>query len=267
MSRYASTLLLEREEPLAWVTLNRPGDRNAINSRLMADLESLLDELETGPVRTVIFEGAGDRFFIGGADAVEMMRCSPEEALAFSGRIQGLFNRMEASPLILVAALNGLCYGGGCEFALACDLRIAADTVRIGLPEVRVGIIPGGGGTQRLPRVVGKGRAMEMILKGRLYEAKEALAMGLVNDVVPAETLHQACAEHLKPIMKNPQHALSQAKSALQAAQNFDFADGLHVEKEHFKACFEHDFFTREISRQLQSGQMPSTEDWKSSSP
>jgi enoyl-CoA hydratase/carnithine racemase len=129
--------------------------------------------------------------------------------------LKALFNHMERSPLIMVAAINGLCYGGGLEFALACDFRFFAETSRMGLLEVLVGIIPGGGGTQRLPCLVGKGRALEMIMTGHLYNADDALTIGLVHRVCPRAELWDATVRFLEPMFKNPQHALSNAKIAI----------------------------------------------------
>ncbi|MCP4687316.1 MAG: enoyl-CoA hydratase/isomerase family protein, partial [Desulfobacterales bacterium] len=177
-------LLVEERGEVCWVTINRPGDRNSLNSQLMDELIRMIGRIEKTSARAIVFTGAGETYFIGGADGMEMMQCHPEQARAFSNRIQGLFNRMEASPLILAAAINGLCFGGGYEFAMACDLRVAGEKARIGLPEVKVGLIPGGGGTQRLPRLIGFGRAMEMILSGRLYKGKEAARIGLVHVAV-----------------------------------------------------------------------------------
>ena len=185
MGKKYSGILLDNRGDICWVTIHRPGDRNSIDTALMKELGDLLREIENTHARAIIFTGAGDEYFIGGADGIEMMQCRPKGARAFSARIQKLFNRLEDSPLILVAAINGLCFGGGFEFALACDLRVASEEARIGLPEVKVGIIPGGGGTQRLPRLVGMGRAMEMILSGKLYKGKEAFEMGLVHSVAP----------------------------------------------------------------------------------
>ncbi|MBU2510697.1 enoyl-CoA hydratase/isomerase family protein [bacterium] len=260
MTRSFLLTKLDIQDDIVWVTINRPGDRNAINSKLMEEVESILSLVENTPARAIVFHGAGDAFFIGGADAVEMIGCSPDDAFAFSDRIQKLFNRMETSPLLLVAAIDGLCYGGGFEFSLACDFRLAVESARIGLPEVRVGIIPGGGGTQRLPKIVGKAKALEIILKGTLYSAEEALSLGLINDIYPQHEMIPAIKKYLKPFLRNPQHALSNAKRAVQACQNFDFADGLYVERERFKECFRTDFFVTEIKKQLKSGQMKTTE-------
>ncbi len=144
-------LIINPRGDVCRVTINRPHDRNSINSVLMNELIRMLDQVEQTPARAVVFTGAGDTYFIGGADGIEMMQCDEEGARAFSTRIQDLFLRMEASPLILVAAINGLCFGGGYEFSMACDLRVASENARIGLPEVKVGLIPGGGGPNVFP--------------------------------------------------------------------------------------------------------------------
>ena len=259
MAKKYTRILVDKQKNICRVTINRPGDRNSIDSSLMDELEDLLEHIEQTQFRAIVFTGAGDAYFIGGADGVEMMQCGPEEAKAFSVRVQNLFNRMEASPLILVAAINGICFGGGFEFALACDLRVAAETARIGLPEVKVGIIPGGGGTQRLPRLVGTGRAMEMILSGKLYPAKDAYDMGLIHKVVPANGLSGEVGKILEPIFRNPHHALSQAKRAVRAAQNQFFADGLQIESDAFSRCFKHGYFDELMRRQLKEGILKTT--------
>jgi enoyl-CoA hydratase len=259
MSKKFTRLLVDYRDAIAWITINRPGDRNSIDTPLMAELDRVLTESEETSTRAVVFSGAGDTYFIGGADGIEMMQCRPEAARAFSVRIQKLFDRMEASPLILVAAINGLCFGGGFELAMACDLRVAGETVRIGLPEVKVGIIPGGGGTQRLPRLVGVGRAMEMILSGKLYPGKEAHALGLVQHVVAPEKLFAEVSEMLQTILRNPQQALSQAKRAVRAAQNRSPAEGFEIESEAFSRCFEQNYFVELMRRQLREGTLKTT--------
>jgi enoyl-CoA hydratase/carnithine racemase len=166
---------------------------------------------------------------------------------------------MEDSPLILLAAINGLCFGGGFEFAMACDLRVASEDARIGLPEVKVGIIPGGGGTQRLPRLVGVGRAMEMILSGKLFKGREALEAGLVHSVVPPDQLYKEAERILEPVFRNPQHALSQAKKAVRASQNTTLAKGLQVESAAFSRCFSNDYFLSLMRKQLHEGTLRTT--------
>ena len=252
-------LLVEHRDAIGWVTINRPGDRNSIDTALMIELDRVLTEIEETSMRAVVFTGAEDTYFIGGADGIEMMQCGPEDAKAFSVRIQKLFDRMEASPLILVAAINGLCFGGGFEFALACDLRVASDKARIGLPEVKVGIIPGGGGTQRLPRLVGIGRALEMILSGKLYLGTEARDLGLIHYVVSHEKLFSKVTEILQTILRNPRHALSQAKRAVRATQTLSLADGLKVESDAFSQCFIQDYFVKLMRRQLKEGTLKTT--------
>jgi enoyl-CoA hydratase/carnithine racemase len=252
-------LRVEPIEEICWVTINRPADRNSIDSVLMAEMEQFLAAAERTAARAAVFTGAGDAYFIGGADGVEMMQCDPQGAWKFSERIQALFDRMEESPLILTAAINGLCFGGGFEFALACDLRLAGENARIGLPEVKVGIIPGGGGTQRLPRLVGSGRAAEMILSGKLYTGDEALAMGLVHRLAPADRLRAEAEALLAPILRNPGHAVVQAKRALRASRLNPFAEGLRAERDAFARCFEHDFFKDLMHRQLREGTLETT--------
>jgi enoyl-CoA hydratase/carnithine racemase len=168
---------------------------------------------------------------------------------------------MEASPLILVAAINGLCFGGGFEFAMACDLRVATEDARIGLPEVKVGLIPGGGGTQRLPRLVGSGRAMEMILSGRLYKGLEAAEMGLVHSVVKKDGLQEGVEKLLKPVLRQPQYALSLAKQAVHASRSGSLAQGMKIEGEQFSRCFDHDFFRDLMKKQLRQGVLETTAD------
>jgi len=259
MTKEYSRLQVAPRGNICWATIHRPDDRNSIDTPLMKELDRLLKETEKTPARAMVFTGAGSTHFIGGADGVEMMQCGPQGARAFSSRIQKLFNRMEASPLILVAAINGLCFGGGFEFAMACDLRVASEEARIGLPEVKVGIIPGGGGTQRLPRLVGMGRAMEMILSGKLYKGREALDAGLVHSVASPDQLLQEAERILGPVFRNPQHALSMAKKAVRASQNNSLARGLQVESAAFGRCFENDTFLDLMCRQLRDGTLKTT--------
>jgi enoyl-CoA hydratase len=259
MPKAFTSLLVDSQGEICWVSINRPGDRNSIDSALMAELEDLLHAVEKTQTRAMIFTGAGDTYFIGGADGVEMMQCDPEGAKLFSIRIQRLFNRMEVSPLILVAAINGICFGGGFEFALACDLRVASENARIGLPEVKVGIIPGGGGTQRLPQLVGTGRAMQMILSGKLYVGKDAFELGLVHKVVAADMLASEVIKMLEPILRNPQVALSQAKRAVHATKSAFFTAGLQTESEAFSQCFKNEYFKKLMCRQLKEGVLKTT--------
>jgi enoyl-CoA hydratase len=259
MPQAYSRIRTERRGDIAWVTICRPEDRNSIDTPLMIEVGRVLEETEKSSARAIAFTGEGKTYFIGGADGIEMMQCDPVSAKDFSARIQKLFDRMEASPLILLAAINGLCFGGGFEFALACDLRLASEEARIGLPEVKVGLIPGGGGTQRLPRVVGIGRAMEMILSGTLYKGKEALAIGLVHYVVPTDLLIQKAETVLEMILRNPPYALVQAKRAVRHSQNDNLPQGLRVEREAFSQCFHENYFADRMREQLQGGILKTT--------
>ena len=259
MVKEYSRILVDHREEISWVTINRPGDRNSIDSVLMKELGQVLRDVEKTKTRAVIFTGVGTTYFIGGADGIEMMQCDPKGARAFSTRIQKLFNRLEASPLILVAAINGLCFGGGFEFAMACDLRVASEEASIGLPEVKVGIIPGGGGTQRLPQLVGMGRAMQMILSGKLCKGREAFELGLVHSAVSPDQLYKEAEKILEPILRNPQHALSQAKRAVRASSRGTLSDGLREEREAFRRCFSHDYFVNLMCKQLKDGILKTT--------
>jgi enoyl-CoA hydratase len=254
-------LLVERRGAILSAVINRPCDRNSINSTVMRELIEFMARAENTSARAVIFTGAGDTYFIGGADGIEMMQYDPEGARAFSQRIQNLFNRMEASPLILVAAINGLCFGGGFEFALACDLRVASKRSRIGLPEVKVGLIPGGGGTQRLPRLVGEGKAMEMILSGRLYKGSDAAEMGLVHRVVEHEKLLDGADALLDPILRQPGYVLPLAKHAVHASRSISWESGLKGERVQFGHCFEHRFFVDLMHQQMMEGLLKTTAD------
>src|SRR5882724_8353922 len=189
MSQAYETLLLEKRDRVAIVTINRPDKRNALNIKAREEGAALLEELHSDDsVGVVIFTGAGDKAFIAGADIAEFAgRTSITQREVMMGR--SLFTAIDTFPKPVIAMINGYCLGGGCELALACDTRIASETASFGLPEINLGIIPGGGGTQRLTRLVGEGKAMELILTGAIIDAQTAFALGLVNTVVPAEEL------------------------------------------------------------------------------
>jgi enoyl-CoA hydratase/carnithine racemase len=254
-------LSVSLKRDICWATIDRQTDRNSINSDIMVQISALLEEVERSSARALVFSGAGQTHFIGGADGIEMMQLDRPGAERFSQKFQAMLSRMEASPLILVAAINGLCFGGGFEFALACDLRVAVKSARIGLPEVKVGLIPGGGGTQRLPRLVGGGLAMEMILSGKLYAGELAAGMGLVHRAVDDGALVSGVEELLAPIFRNPQYALSLAKLAVKASQSGCLADGLAAEATLFSRCHDQSFFRDLMVEQLRSGALSTTAD------
>src|SRR5690348_16184911 len=189
MSQTYETLLLEKRARVAIITINRPDKRNALNIKTREEGAALLEELrDDASVGVVVFTGAGDKAFIAGADIAEFAgRTSMTQRSVMMMR--SLFTAIDTFPKPVIAMVNGYCLGGGCELALACDLRIASETASFGQPEINLGIIPGGGGTQRLTRLVGEGKAMEMILTGEIIDANTAFSIGLVNHVVPAEQL------------------------------------------------------------------------------
>ena len=182
-------LLIEDTDGARWITLNRPAKLNALNRAVLAELAAAVDDAGADPtVRTVVITGQGEKAFAAGADIAEFFGLSPRGAEEMARAGQAVFGRIAALPKPVIAAVNGFALGGGCELALACHVRLAASTARFGQPEVKLGLIPGYGGTQRLARLVGQGRALELLLTGRMLDAATALAWGLVNRVVePAE--------------------------------------------------------------------------------
>jgi enoyl-CoA hydratase len=189
-------LLVERDGPIAILTVNRPAVLNALNTPTTDELRrAVLDLKRDAAVRVVILTGAGEKAFIAGADINELAALKPAQGKEHAQRGQHVFDLIENMGKPVIAALNGFCLGGGCELAMACTLRIAADTARIGQPEINLGIVPGYAGSQRLPRLVGKGVALDLLLTGRQVKADEALAIGLVNRVVPAAQLMAAAKE------------------------------------------------------------------------
>lgn len=183
-------LLFERDGAVAILTFNRPKVLNALNGATLADLQAALDALAADDsVRVVILTGAGEKSFVAGADINELAVLTPAQGKEHARFGQGVFDRIETLGKPVIAAINGFALGGGCELAMACTLRVAADTARLGQPEINLGIIPGYAGSQRLPRLVGKGRALEILLTGDMVSAARAYEIGLVNAVVPAAEL------------------------------------------------------------------------------
>jgi enoyl-CoA hydratase len=211
------SILLEHEEGIATLTINRPQALNALNRATMADLSAAIEELERDTsTRCVILTGAGDRAFVAGADINELRTIAgAAEGAEFAARGQALFFRIENLNKPVIAAINGYALGGGCELAMACDIRLAADSARLGQPEVNLGIIPGYGGTQRLPRLVGKGRAKWLILSGDMISAQEALRIGLVDFVVPAAQLMATARELAQQVASKAPLSIAWAKQSI----------------------------------------------------
>ncbi len=184
------TLLLDRDDAVAIVTLNRPKALNALNRQLLAELDDVIASVGAdASLRVLVVTGAGDRAFAAGADITELSALAPDTARGFAAAGQAVFSRLETLGKPTIAAVNGFALGGGCELAMACTLRIAADSAQFGQPEIDLGLLPGFGGTQRLTRLVGRGRALDLLLRGHRIGAAEAERIGLVNLVVPAASL------------------------------------------------------------------------------
>ena len=207
------------EPPLAWITLNRSDKLNALNQALLQALNEALDKaVASSEVAVVAITGSGEKAFCAGADVRELSEVPPEQVMETNLRGHAVFDAIEGLNKPVLAVINGDALGGGLELALACDIRLAVENARLGLPEVGLGVIPGWGGTYRLPAVVGTGRAREMILTGRKVESAEALDMGLVSQVVMAGDLQEAMHEVARDLSAKSQEALALAKGALKAA-------------------------------------------------
>ncbi len=232
------TLQLETAGRVATVTIDRPEKRNALNAQVRRELLAALDALEADEgVRVVVITGAGEKAFVAGADISEFAERTPiEQRAAMEGR--RVFEAIAAFPRPVIASINGYALGGGCELALACDLRIAARSARFGQPEVNLGILPGGGGTQRLPRLVGLGRAMRLALTGELIGADEAERIGLVDEVVDDDKLSERTAELAESIARHSPVALKLIKEAVRASAEMPLAAGLALERELFITAF-----------------------------
>src|SRR4051812_5826809 len=194
-------LLYEKKAAIAYVTLNRPKVLNALNRQTWKELRTVFENVRDDPeISGVILTGAGDRAFIAGADIGELAHVTAVEAEQSSSYGQGVLDLIEGLGKPVIAAVNGYALGGGCETAMACTIRVASDTAKFGQPQGTRGLLPGGGGTQRLPRLVGKGRALQLILSGQIIGAQEAYRIGLVNEVVPAAELIGRAEAILKQI-------------------------------------------------------------------
>jgi enoyl-CoA hydratase len=232
------TLIVDRDGAVATVTVNRPKVLNALNAHTLAELAQAIDELDADvDVRAIVLTGAGDRAFIAGADINELATQSPVAGRELARRGQALFARIEQLGKPVIAAIGGFALGGGCELAMACTFRVAADTAKLGQPEVNLGLIPGYGGSQRLPRLVGKDRAMELILTGRQVTADEALRIGLVTRVVPAAALAQEAKLFAQELASKAPVALRYAKLAIERGVDMPFESGCDLEATLFGLC------------------------------
>jgi len=232
-------ILIEHKEAIATLTINRPAKLNALNKATISELHHAFADLEMNPeVSVIVLTGSGEKAFVAGADISEFAHFSVEQGAELSAQGQQLlFDFIENLKTPVIAAVNGFALGGGLELAMACHFRVASDNAKMGLPEVSLGVIPGYGGTQRLPQLIGKGRAMEMIMTAGMINAEEAKAYGLVNHVVPLAELIPLCNTLAEKIIKNSPMAISQAIKAVNA--NFkDGVDGFQTEIKSFGHCF-----------------------------
>jgi enoyl-CoA hydratase len=233
------TLHVEREGAIAVVTIDRRKVLNALDRATIDQLRrAVLEIRHDTDVRCLILTGAGEKAFVAGADIQELEHLSPTQAEAYAVDGQHVFDLIEHLGKPVIAAVNGFALGGGCELAMACTLRLAADTARFGQPEVKLGVTPGFAGTQRLPRLVGKGRALDLLLTGRIIDAQEALAMGLVNRVVPAADLMASARELASTLAALAPAAIRSIIEAVNRGAGMAFADAESLEAALFGLCF-----------------------------
>jgi enoyl-CoA hydratase len=231
-------VLYEKKGAIAYVTLNRPKVLNALNQKTWENLRTAFEDArDDTQVRGVILTGAGDKAFIAGADISELAQVTAVEAEKSSSYGQAVLNLIENLGKPVIAAVNGFALGGGCETAMACTIRVASEHAKFGQPEVKLGLIPGGGGTQRLPRLVGKGRALQLILSGEMISAQEAYRIGLVNEVVPAADLITRAEAILKQIFSNAPLAVKFSLEAVNKGMETSQAEGLSLEASLFGLC------------------------------
>ncbi|HWO27927.1 MAG TPA: enoyl-CoA hydratase-related protein [Candidatus Acidoferrum sp.] len=231
-------LLYEKKGAVAYITLNRPKVLNALNKATIAELTAAFgDSRDDTAVRGVILTGAGDKAFAAGADVSEVVNDTPLEAEEKTRHGQALTTLIENLGKPVIAAVNGFALGGGCELAMACTIRLAAETAKFGQPEVKLGIMPGYGGTQRLPRLIGKGRALQLILSGDIISAQEAYRIGLVNEVVPNDSLMARAEVILKQINSNAPQSVKFSIEAVNKGLETSLSEGLLLEASLFAIC------------------------------
>jgi enoyl-CoA hydratase len=229
-------ILLEIKDYMAYVTINREDALNAFNYETLKDLQETVEFIRVNPaVRIVIFTGAGDKAFSVGADLKERKNLSNEEVKRNILKINEVFNSIDQLPQPTIALMNGYAFGGGMELALACDFRIVAEKTLMGLTETSLAIIPGAGGTQRLPRLIGQAKALELILTARRIPSEEAYQFGLVTKVVPREKLQDTAVEWANMILQNGPVGVQQAKYAIKQGMNADLATGLQMERKAYE--------------------------------
>lgn len=241
-------LKIKIQDKIAWISINREEKLNALNISMLEEIrKNLIDIRENKEIFVVVFLGSGDKAFIAGADISEFSKYGKNKGLELAKKGQeNVLDLIENFPKPIIAGINGYALGGGLELAMACHLRVAVNTAKLGLPEVSLGLIPGYGGTQRLTKLVGKTNAMEMILSGEMIDSEKAYALKLVNKVVERENLIDSISEIANKIMKNSPNAIAKAIEAINAAEKNP--EGFEIEKEKFSECFESKDFKEGVS-------------------
>ena len=229
----------EVEGQIGIITINRPKALNALNSAVLNELDKTLDAVDQEAIRCLILTGAGEKSFVAGADIGEMSTLTKAEGEAFGKKGNDVFRKLETFPIPVIAAVNGFALGGGCEISMSCDIRICSENAVFGQPEVGLGITPGFGGTQRLARIVGTGKAKEMIYGARNIKAEEAYRIGLVNNVYPAEELMPAAKKLASTIARNAPIAVRNCKRAINEGIQVDMDQAIVIEEKLFGSCFE----------------------------
>lgn len=229
----------EVEGQIGIITINRPKALNALNSAVLDELDKALDAVDQEAIRCLILTGAGEKSFVAGADIGEMSTLTKAEGEAFGKKGNDVFRKLETFPIPVIAAVNGFALGGGCEISMSCDIRICSENAVFGQPEVGLGITPGFGGTQRLARIVGTGKAKEMIYGARNIKAEEAYRIGLVNNVYPAEELMPAAKKLASTIARNAPIAVRNCKRSINEGIQVDMDQAIVIEEKLFGSCFE----------------------------
>jgi len=234
---YQFLKVAESPEGVVTLTISSPATLNALNTTLLREMEAFVDAIDVAHTRVLVITGEG-KAFVAGADISEMAHLSEAEGLAFGQRGSRVFKKIEDLPFPVIAAINGFALGGGCELAMACDIRIASIKARFGQPEVKLGIIPGFNGTYRLAKLIGQGMAKELIYTGKMIDADEALRIGLVNSVVLPEELAGAVDATVALILQNAPLAVSFAKTCINENYDLDIDESIALENQYFAKCF-----------------------------
>ena len=229
----------EEEGTTAIISINRPKALNALNSQVLEELDKTLDTIDISKIKALIITGTGEKSFVAGADISEMSTLTKKQAENFSKKGNDIFKKIENFPIPTIAAVNGFALGGGCEISMSCDIRISSENAIFGQPEVGLGIIPGFGGTQRLPRLIGASMAKQIIFTGKNINAEEALRIGLINAIYPRNELLNEAKKLAHEISKNSDYAIKNSKKAINEGLQVDIDKGIQIEEKYFGDCFE----------------------------